>query len=141
MKEQHKTPKKQLNEVERGNLPEKEIQNNDSEDDPGSWVKNGGKYWEDARNFYQRPKRNKEQISRDEKYMRRKPKQNNWGRRMENWPGGQNSGNHCHRTAYRKKNEKEWRQPKTSGTTLNTWTFESQKEKRVRKNLRNYLKR
>jgi len=44
MKEQHKTPKKQLNEVEIGNLPEKEIQNNDREDDPGSWVKNGGKY-------------------------------------------------------------------------------------------------
>ena len=36
MKEQHKTPKKQLNKVEIGNLPEKKIQNNDSEDDPGS---------------------------------------------------------------------------------------------------------
>ena len=35
MKEQEKTPEKQLNEVEIGNLPEKRTQNNDSEDDPG----------------------------------------------------------------------------------------------------------
>ena len=42
MKEQDKTPEKQLNEVEIGNLPEK-IQNNDSEDDPGPRKKNGGK--------------------------------------------------------------------------------------------------
>ena len=39
MKEEDNTPEKQLNEVERGNLPE----NNDSEDDPGPWKKNGGK--------------------------------------------------------------------------------------------------
>ena len=31
---------------------------------------------------------------------------------MDKWPGGQNGGNHCHRTEYRKKNEKKWRQPK-----------------------------
>ena len=43
---QDKTPEKQLNEVEIGNIPEKRIQNNDSEDDSGSWEKNG----EDARN-------------------------------------------------------------------------------------------
>ena len=43
IKEQDKTPEKQLNEVEIGNLPEKRIQNNDSEDDPGSWKKNGDK--------------------------------------------------------------------------------------------------
>ena len=52
MKEQDKTPEKQLNEVEIGNCPEKEgdrqlsrkrIQNNDSEDDPGPKKKNGGK--------------------------------------------------------------------------------------------------
>ena len=36
----------------------KRIQNNDSEDDPGSWENNG----EDARNVYQRPIRKKEQI-------------------------------------------------------------------------------
>ena len=35
MKEQDKTPEKQLNEVEIGNLPENRIQNNVSEDDPG----------------------------------------------------------------------------------------------------------
>ena len=46
--------------MEIGNLPEKKkkkIQNNDSEDDPGSQKKNGGKGWEDARNVYQKPKR------------------------------------------------------------------------------------
>ena len=37
MKEQDKTPEKQLNVVEIGNLPEKRIQNNDSKDDPKSW--------------------------------------------------------------------------------------------------------
>ena len=43
MKGQDKTPEKQLNKVEIGNLPEKKIQNNDSEDDPGSLEKNRGK--------------------------------------------------------------------------------------------------
>ena len=50
MKEQDKTPEKQLNEVEIGNLPGKRIKNNDSEDDPGPQKKNGAKDWEDARN-------------------------------------------------------------------------------------------
>ena len=36
MKEHDKTPEKQLN-------SRKRIQNNDSEDDPGPWKKNGGK--------------------------------------------------------------------------------------------------
>ena len=34
---------KQLNEVQRGNVPEKRIQNNDREDDLGSCENNGGK--------------------------------------------------------------------------------------------------
>ena len=38
------------------------IQNNDSEDDPRSQEKNGGKDWEDARNVYRRPRRTKEQT-------------------------------------------------------------------------------
>ena len=50
MKEQDKTPEKQLNEVEIGNIPEKKIQNNDSEDDPGHRKKKGSKDREDARN-------------------------------------------------------------------------------------------
>ena len=50
MKEQDKTPEKQLNEVEIGNHPEKRIQNNDSEDDPRPQKKNGGKDREDERN-------------------------------------------------------------------------------------------
>ena len=57
MKGQDKTSEKQLKEVEIGNLPEKRIQNNDSEDDLGSWENNG----KDARNVYQRPTRTKEQ--------------------------------------------------------------------------------
>ena len=35
---------------------------------------------------------------------------NNWGRIMNKWPGGQNGGNHCYRIEYRKKDEKKkWR--------------------------------
>jgi len=40
----------------------KRIQNNDSEDDSGSWKKNGGKDWEEGRNVYQRSARTKEQT-------------------------------------------------------------------------------
>ena len=43
MKGQDKTPEKQLNEVETGSLQKKRIQNNNNEDDSGSWKKNGGK--------------------------------------------------------------------------------------------------
>ena len=51
MKEQDKTPEKQLSEVSRDRLPSgKRIQNNGSEDDPGSWKQNGGKEQEDASN-------------------------------------------------------------------------------------------
>ena len=31
---------------------------------------------------------------------------------MDKWCEGQDGENHCHRTEYRKKNEKKWRQPK-----------------------------
>ena len=51
IKKQDKTPEKQLNEVEISNLPEKRIQNNDSEDDPGPQKKNRGKDLEDTRNI------------------------------------------------------------------------------------------
>ena len=50
IKEQDKTPEKQLNEVEIGKPSRKRIQKNDSEDDPGPRKKNGGKDQEDARN-------------------------------------------------------------------------------------------
>ena len=62
MKGQDKTSEKQLNEVEIGNLPEKRIQNNDSEDDAESQENTG----EERRNVYQRPRRTKEQTNRDE---------------------------------------------------------------------------
>ena len=61
MKGQRKTPEKQLKEVEKGILPEKEFQNNDSKDDLGSWGNNG----EDAKNVYQRLRRTKEQTNSD----------------------------------------------------------------------------
>ena len=43
-------------------LSEKRTQNNDSEDDPGCQKQNG----EDARNVYPRPRRTKEQTSRED---------------------------------------------------------------------------
>ena len=61
MKGQDKTPEKQLNKVEIGNLPENEFRImivKMIQDHPGFWKKNG----EDARNVYQRPRRTKEQT-------------------------------------------------------------------------------
>ena len=46
IKEQDKSPEKQLNEVEIGNFPEKEFRIMIAKTDSGSWKKNG----EDARN-------------------------------------------------------------------------------------------
>ena len=62
MKGQDKTLGNQLNEVQIGNRPEKRIQNNDSEDDPGPQENNE----EDARNVYQRLAGTTEQTNRDE---------------------------------------------------------------------------
>ena len=62
MKGQDKTPEKQLNEVEIGKPSRKIIQNNDSEDDPGTQKNNE----ENARSVYQRPRRTKEQVNTDE---------------------------------------------------------------------------
>ena len=45
----------------------KRIQNGDSEDDPGSWKKN-----EDAKNVYQRPRRTKEKMNRDDSTLEMK---------------------------------------------------------------------
>ena len=58
IKEQDKTPEKQLNEMKLGNFSEKKKsnnhnQNNYSEGDPGSWKKNG----ENTRNIYQRTRK------------------------------------------------------------------------------------
>ena len=50
MKEQDKTPEKQLSKEEIGNLLGKKIQSNNREDDPGSQKKNGGTDQEDTRN-------------------------------------------------------------------------------------------
>ena len=66
MKGQEKKSRKTSKWIGYRQSPRKRIQNNYSEDDPGSWEKNGGKDWEDARNVYQRPRRTKEQTNRDE---------------------------------------------------------------------------
>ena len=50
MKEQHKTSKEQLTEVEIGKLPKKIIQINNSKDDPRAQKNNGGIDLEDSRN-------------------------------------------------------------------------------------------
>ena len=55
----------------------------------------------------------KEQTNRDEQCTKRNQQQNNWGRRMDEWPGRQNGGNHYCRTEYRKTMKKKWRQPKS----------------------------
>ena len=59
MKGHHKTLENRLNEVEK-EPARKRIQNNDSEDDPGSWENNG----ENAKIVYQRLGIAKEQINR-----------------------------------------------------------------------------
>ena len=83
MKEKDKTPEKQLNEVEIGNLAEKEfrimivkmIQEHGKRMEAKvkrckkcSQKKNGGKDREDARNVQQISRRIKEQTNRDEQY-------------------------------------------------------------------------
>ena len=50
MKEQGKTPEKKTKWSGDRQPSRKRTQNNDSQDDPGSWKKNGGKDREDARN-------------------------------------------------------------------------------------------
>ena len=78
MKEQDKTPEKQLNEVEIGNLPEKEfrIMIVKMIQDLGKRIEAKiekmqemfNKDLEDARNVQQRSRRIKEQTNRDEQY-------------------------------------------------------------------------
>ena len=60
MKGQDKIPEQQLNGDRHPSR--KRIQNNDSEDDPGSRKKNEGKDQEDAQNVYQRPRRTEKQT-------------------------------------------------------------------------------
>ena len=54
IKRQGKTPRETLKWSGDRQGFRKRIQNNDSEDDPGSQKKNGGKDWEDIRNVYQK---------------------------------------------------------------------------------------
>ena len=62
MKGQDKIPGKQLNEVEMGNLPEKEFRIMIVKMIQDCGERNGDRNWEDARNVYQRPTRTKEQT-------------------------------------------------------------------------------
>ena len=58
MKGQDKIPEKTTKWSGGGQPSRKRIRNNDRDDDPGSWEKNGGKDQEDARNVYRRPRIN-----------------------------------------------------------------------------------
>ena len=71
MKGQDKTLEKQPKWSGDRQHSRKKIQNNDSEDNPRSQKKNGGKDWKYAINVYQRPRRTKEETNRDEQYTRR----------------------------------------------------------------------
>ena len=70
MKGQNKTPEKQLNEIEIGNLPEKEFKIMIVKMNQNVGKKKNG---EGARSVYQRLRRTKKQINRDEQYSRRNP--------------------------------------------------------------------
>ena len=67
MKEQDKTPEKTIKWSGNRQTSRKRIQNNDGEDDLGTWKKNG----KDAKNVYQKPRITKEQANRNEQYSRR----------------------------------------------------------------------
>ena len=90
---------KTTSEVEIGQTFRKRIQNNDSEDDPGSWENNG----EDAIKVYQQPTKLKNKQTEmnntlegsKSKITEAEAQINSLGERM----------NHCHRKEYRKKNE------------------------------------
>jgi len=71
MKRKTKNPRKTTKGSGDTQSSRKRIQNNNSEDDPGSWRKNA----EDAIHVYQRPTRTKEQT--DEQNTRRNQQQNN----------------------------------------------------------------
>ena len=62
MKEQGKTSEKKTKWSGDRKPSRKRIQNNESEGDPGSRKKNGGKDGEGARNVWKRPRRTKEQT-------------------------------------------------------------------------------
>ena len=100
MKRQDKSPRKPTKLSWDRQTFRKRIQNNDSEGDPRSQENNG----ENSRNIYQRPTRTTEQTE-----MNKIPEgisSRKIGRRTDKRPRGQNGRNHCHRTEYRRKNEK-----------------------------------
>ena len=65
MKGWDKTPERQLNEEEIGNVPRKELRIMIAKIQDLR-KKFGDKFWEDSRNVYQRPRRTKEQRNKDE---------------------------------------------------------------------------
>ena len=71
VKGQDKTPEKQLNEVETGNLPENKFRIMIVKMIRILILRFQKKNGEDARNVYQRPQRTKEQRNRGEQYTRR----------------------------------------------------------------------
>ena len=121
MKGQDKTPEKQLNEVEIGNLSEKEFRIMIVKMTQDLGEKNGDNDWEDAGNVCQRPRRTKGQINRGEENTRRDAQQGNWGRRRDSWAGGQKGGNHS--TEQNMENNAEMKTAsEASGATVNAPT-------------------
>ena len=118
MKGQDKTPEKILNEVEIGNVSEKEFR---------ILIV---KMIQDLRN---RTERMQERFNKDLEELKNKQTEMNntleginsklTGRKIGKWHGGQNGGNHCHRTECRKKNEKNEDNPRDLWDNIKFKTF------------------
>ena len=101
MKGQNKTPEKQLNEVEIGNLSEKEFR-----------IMIVKKIQDLGKRMEAKIEKIQEMFTKDLEELKNKQTEMKntlegtnsriTGRRMDKWPGGQNGGNHCHRREYRK---------------------------------------
>ena len=99
MKGQDKTPEKQLNEVEIGNLPEKELKKMIMKmiQDLVKTMKMQEMFTKDL-----------QEQKADEWYTRRNQSRITEAKEEINDLEGQNGGNHCCITEYRKKDEKKW---------------------------------
>ena len=76
-------------------------------------------------------------------WVARSQRQNNWSRRTDKWPGGQNGGNHCCRTEYRKrtKRNKDSLRDLWDNIKCTNIHIKEVQEGKERKDLRKYLKR
>ena len=99
MKEQDKTPEKQLNEVETGNLPEKKfwIMIMKMIQDFEKWMEAKIEKMQEIFNKHLEELKNKQtEMNNTITEMKNTLEGiNNWARKTENWPGKQNGGIHC----------------------------------------------